>query len=79
MKPMYVVAAGAFVLALVSVAFLMSGGGLLPTVKALPQQMTRDLSTTFSMFLDHKVPIVITVAILAVIDFVRRVPVIRSR
>jgi hypothetical protein len=79
MKPMYVVAAAAFVLAVASVAFLISADNFLFTLKALPLQMGRDLSSTFSAFLDHKVPVIITLAVLVVIDFVRRVPVIRSR
>lgn len=79
MKAMYVVAVAAFTLVLAAVVFLISDGNVLFTLKALSQQMGRDLSSTFSIFADHKVPIIITAAILAVIDFVRRVPVIRSR
>ncbi|HKD83443.1 MAG TPA: hypothetical protein VKB58_01755 [Terriglobales bacterium] len=79
MKPIHAVAAAAMVLALISVAFLISAGDILFTLKALPHQMMRSLSSTFSMFLDHKVPVIITLAVLLVIDFVRKVPVIRSR
>ena len=79
MKPMYVVAAGAFTVAVGSVAFLISAGSVVWTLKALPQEIMRDLSSTFSIFLDHKFPIIITLAVLAAIQFVRRVPMIGSR
>lgn len=79
MKPIYVLAAVAVTLCVIGVGFLISSDSLLWTVKALPAGFGRDLLNAFSLLLNHKVPVMITVAVLAVIDFVRRVPVIRSR
>ena len=79
MKPMYAVAATGVTLVLLGLAYLISGDSLVWVAKALPMRMGHDLSNGFSLFLDHKVPVMVTAALLVVIDFVRKVPVIRSR